>query len=1347
MIQREDRLALNGALSQLHRIRSAPAPERVQVDGRSVANLLSFAAEYGTLIQFYDLSDRPYGDWAVFFQNDPSIALALTAGLDLSNIEAEFEVRLQAIRCAKTLESRLENLHLTIKATQRLIWILGQGQRVPTSLEEGLHDLITLNRQEHLVEPARRLLAHLGEQSPEQGLRSDLQCLAGGWVHELVGFFDRLVAAFMAGLTRERSAAIAALEASLHTPAHPPQSGLWDAFVLLFGHAQKALNRFPQNLIQFYQTSVLHQTSRAGCADQLTLEFTTAKGIAQTILPKGTAFFAGADGHGESIAYALDSAITVNATSVATLRTITVNSQALVPGAAPTPVQVFTGIVTLSDKTPAIAEPFALFGATTAGTHGVLTTTPASLGFAIASPCLLLAGGLRTVTLALGISPANLMPLLEAISACAGGMDPLVVLTQVLQAGFSLRYSSAGGWVDVPSYAVAAPTVTDGPYILSFTLDVDADALEAFAGDASADQTPAVFASLVQDQIMIGSEQTSVAIYPYAVLAEVALSSLTVDVSVQGLTELQVSSSAGPMDTSKPFALFGSVAVQHAALDISAPELFAKQLDSFSVSLNWFGLPVTSTGFSGYYKAYVVNADGNTVAPGSLFNNMSFTTCVEVINPGLWTIQNEPALSSQYLFQTTAEVAAPDPDAPVLPLTCLVETVNAYQPGPYYDPSMSAVRLSLDQPSYAFGNTLYAANVMAASVQLTAGASACAQQCGRPQWSTLATQELEQLLTVNATASDATLEARTKTSVQQLVANFDGQALNAIESAIANSGVSAADQLKLNASLSTALGKIRSTSWDQRLLRMGQPSHNFATVHSNLQQWLTEHSAELRAHASTLINQAQALLTTGTTVLAAQAKAAGQTASVARPVMAAGTRNALDTINAAGDQSAQACVQNCLSQTASVAFPNQPWVPTAASVSVSYTAAATLPTPATGAATTATFFHLCPFDEVHAVAWQANNAIPLLAPVPQAGSLYIGLSSAAATLTLLFRLAPPASGWPSDTPPLTWERASGDDAWVPLVPQSDTTNGFQNTGIVSFKIDDAPDGSPLCLRVSVATEPTVFPALAGLATNATTASWIGPGGALTLDLPLAPGSVTKGMVTLPDIGSVKQPLASVGGQTRANGTAFDLWLAERLRHKDRGIQAWDYASMVLAEFPSLWQLAVVPAGCDSVDASPGQVWIIPVPGPQTPAISDSTVPSNDAQMLSQVKQFLSSRISPFIQLIVTNPPYARLTVCAHVLFRDDDAEQACISRLNEELIEYLSPWPPTTLGRRRTDDYYTKQEVTHFVRHRPYVRGVLSLKLTADVGNWSAGRYYLTSALAHSLNQKCKDSAESGSTP
>ncbi|MGS0742597.1 hypothetical protein ACVBEF_12280 [Glaciimonas sp. GG7] len=97
MIVQPDSGALNNAMSQRQRKLQAPAPERVKVDGRSLADLLAFAAEYGTLIHFYDLTDTIDGDWSAFFSDDPSIKLALRATLDLPDMETALERLLQAL--------------------------------------------------------------------------------------------------------------------------------------------------------------------------------------------------------------------------------------------------------------------------------------------------------------------------------------------------------------------------------------------------------------------------------------------------------------------------------------------------------------------------------------------------------------------------------------------------------------------------------------------------------------------------------------------------------------------------------------------------------------------------------------------------------------------------------------------------------------------------------------------------------------------------------------------------------------------------------------------------------------------------------------------------------------------------------------------------------------------------------------------------------------------------------------------------------------------------------------------------------------------------------------------------
>ncbi|MGS0742593.1 hypothetical protein ACVBEF_12260 [Glaciimonas sp. GG7] len=418
---------------------------------------------------------------------------------------------------------------------------------------------------------------------------------------------------------------------------------------------------------------------------------------------------------------------------------------------------------------------------------------------------------------------------------------------------------------------------------------------------------------------------------------------------------------------------------------------------------------------------------------------------------------------------------------------------------------------------------------------------------------------------------------------------------------------------------------------------------------------------------------------------------------------------------------------------ATVSFPNQPWLPMAAAVSVNYTAAAMLPLP-DGGASVATLFHLCPFDEVAAVDWSCAGTVPLLAPIMQAGVLYIDLSVPAQEVSLLFQLAPPESGWPTTTPIPSWFywSESANPGWNTIAPYSDNTDGLRKPGIVRFVQDATKDAPLLRLRIGFDQgDAALFPLLVGLSTNAASATWVGPGGADNLDLPLLPGTITKPIAALPGVGSITQATTSFGGRAKATGPAFDMWLAERLRHKDYGIQGWDYASLVLAAYPSLWQVAVTPTSDGQQIPLPGHVWVVAVPGRDTPGVVDPTVPSNDAQMLGQIAAWLAERISPFVELSVTNPPYQRLCVKANLIFTDDDAIPACISRLNTELVDFLSPWPSQALG-PRPENYYSAQEVAHFVRNRPYVRGMRSFKLVPE-GLCTAIRPYYTTVLTHQL--------------
>lgn len=64
--------------NQYQRLLDALRPESAPVDARSMRELLRFAADYATQVQFYDLGNQPDGDWTAFFDVNTLVQPDLT---------------------------------------------------------------------------------------------------------------------------------------------------------------------------------------------------------------------------------------------------------------------------------------------------------------------------------------------------------------------------------------------------------------------------------------------------------------------------------------------------------------------------------------------------------------------------------------------------------------------------------------------------------------------------------------------------------------------------------------------------------------------------------------------------------------------------------------------------------------------------------------------------------------------------------------------------------------------------------------------------------------------------------------------------------------------------------------------------------------------------------------------------------------------------------------------------------------------------------------------------------------------------------------------------------------------
>jgi hypothetical protein len=1378
---------LNGAASQDDRVAGAPAPERLAVDGRSVAQLIAFAAHYGALVNFYDLHDRPQGDWVPFFASDTSVVLATHAALDLSGIESDLQRQLARARHDPW---RLGGV-LTVLA--RLLAILDRSAIPPPDGEAHLRDAEVLRRDDQLSEPLRRLHGHLGSDTFERALARRGQAGDSRWHDSLFEILDDLAVTLIGALRRGHAAAVAALEVSLHEEGHAPQAALWNTFAQLFSEARAELNAFPRRLVDFYYNDILQQQGISAVPDQLFLTFTPAQPADQASVPRDAAFPAGTDADGLAINYAADTALEVVPAKVIGLsvhRMATSQADKIAAGdlSPPSPA-VLSGTVSLDPAAPEALTPFPMFGGDLGDPTGSLKMQPARLGFSISSPVLMLTGGARTIEIGLVISIREFAltddqspppPTPDATWDPPGQNAALLMTAELvalsLQQTFAFYYSTAGGWIEVDGFAVTAQLAReagdDSRFVVSFSLPADAPPLVATGTKLIGDpppgllpldsfpdplQAPTVIGNLRADAVG-GTTATQLAkIKQAAAIQRLEIGAVEIEVAVDGLTGVKLTTPNGPADTSQNFAVFGLPPVRDAALDITVPELFVKAIDTLSVVINWSGLPVTSTGFKGYYQDYVLDADG-ALSSSPLFDNRSFRATFSVVNPGPWqvddTAPSQPLFATEPLVLATpgatpssfmmpaitrpppTPVPEPDPAAPLasdvllqVPITSPATAAPAY-----YNPATSALRLTLAAPAYAFGNILYTSNLMAASTALGQASAAGLSNVGTDGKRSLGA--LRQLSRTNAEAPDKGYLVAVAPAVDTALSAMTGEALAAVKQAIARSGASPDTQATMLADLETALGDVTGhagTLW-QRITTRGATPSQPAAVLANLVAWLDANQQSFGAGATVPLKQARNILDAASAIATAQAAASDQLVAVSRPNMAA-------------------AVQVALAALLPPSMPNPPWLPMAAGLSLSYTASgryrtAPPPTPtataqppggdATASAVPAasdniTFMHVEPFDKAKVPA--AGGTVGLLPTVEPHDALYIQLSQPVPQVALLFILAANTDGWWSDPPPTEWAQHA-DGGWQHITVLGDGTNRLSNSGIITLQLlPDQPPDKPIRLRVLARGDTTNAPLVKAVIANALTASWVGPGGAETLGTPLPAKTISKTITSLSNIGSIEQPMQSFGGRPPASGPAFQMWMAERLRHKGFGITGWDYARLVLEAEPSLWQAAVVPAidGFTGLPA-PGMVWVVAVAGPDTPNVVDATVPLVDLTTLSNIGDMLEKCVSPFVKLAVTNPPYLRLKVTVECHFSDADTPDYWCIQLNEDLIKWLSPWPDDALG-PRPHNYYIRRAIADFVRHRPYVLGIASLEVAPEVDDVGLGWFYLTSSLQHDVTQ------------
>ena len=256
-----------------------------------------------------------------------------------------------------------------------------------------------------------------------------------------------------------------------------------------------------------------------------------------------------------------------------------------------------------------------------------------SVGLTIRSASLLLKEGNRNVNL-------KLIPTLQAVAAFKQlvaenqekwQMPEQEAIYKLLDDIFYLEITTETEWKNIAAYSVSFAENGESPaFEIKFSFNEEFPAILPLAEENYS--VPAIRFLLNRNAWL----------FPYSWLKDFNFSAIKIKTEVEGLTNLQVFSELGKLDTSMPFYPFGMMPKKGSWMVLGSYEMALKKITSFDLTINWANLPEHENGFAGYYELYE-----------NEINNCSFTVVAEALKNRKWhpEIQSHP----RFLFNTRSE--------------------------------------------------------------------------------------------------------------------------------------------------------------------------------------------------------------------------------------------------------------------------------------------------------------------------------------------------------------------------------------------------------------------------------------------------------------------------------------------------------------------------------------------------------------------------------------------------------------------------------------------------------------------------------------------------------------------
>ncbi len=1331
--------------SRKERFAGSLNPENIFIDNRRLEDFIIYAQQYSKNVLFVDTDENnseAAKTWEQFFKDDLVLLSANIAKKDVNEIKADYDFLYDQFRKEESWES-FSRIAAFVYSRFRKIdqWYASSSQ------ESALNRDLNLYIRSYLARDFQKLnyiVLYLNSiaKDPDQFIKTDLINRNNIW--ETADKPDASKGAYAFEGKTERDKLYNALlftnkifDTVFHATAQiinlsrnffeeeiyrnqniAPNIALYITFVNLFGVVQKELNRVPGRILDFYYRDVLKTDPRKAVPDSAFVVFEIAKGFDHYRLEKGTKLLAGKDKKNVELIYKIDKEIVISKARVSALKAVSIDRKDEL-------IINYFGETLKHNEKPANNQVMHPFSAS--GKDKVVQT-----GFAIASDQLYLAKGERNVVITFetkedlqtwenyDVSILELCLTGEKGWISSGKIEDGIIINSLKKTGTRILELNFSITIAQPSAVVA--------YDQEIHNDKFNLRMPVLKVIFKFPYLPKLKKLEIPEEVTERIKQLNylISLNILKTIIGVQVGSISEKVSFDGIRDLILENHDTELDSKKPFYPFTTMPKVGSSFYIGCKDLYYKKnIDNLLVSIDWM-LP---DNFESYYDKYFHPYDSN-----------KFMASLSVLRNREWThLKDVPLIEPNTDEPNFRLIKIPNKPRTAATLGQAIDVSK-------FDVSKKdgTLKLKLNYPD--FGHDIYPQLVTSIAMEKAN--------------SKLARVDFYQIIQKELADSEISIKLPGPGDENYRINVVSDVLKNTEEKDIARRMI--IDTLNFSITkfngVNISSGEVRRMSMDpnrtivnddnfiERILRflkkvkLIDKKIHFDRDKDSVDTIVKDVNEQLNTRIDFILPADEELVSliiseVNNAIRRIVVKAADKIIDLKKAPFDENTITGAITkeIDVANEVINDMVARKIATLLSAHDIPPQPYTPLINSISLSYTSIKELNK------NEDYFFHLLPFGIAGTNAFETSPVSSAESALIQtkklfsgnilnadsilAGTLLIGIKDLTQNenLTLFFQIDQSSKLQNFKPSAINWWYLKNNE-WRILKNDniiSDSTYGLQTTGIVEISVpSDLINNSTVFdeanlfwLGISVSNDPESFPGLIDVLTQATTVTFENNSNdPMHLAYPLPANKINRFEELLPGVKTIKQPVASFNGKIMETQPEFYSRVSERLRHKLRTINNWDYERLILEKFPSVFKVKCI-NNYSGNHFLPGHVTVVPIMSMKNKSFQVVTeLPVASYLELRQIEEYVKQRCSAFIRIHAVNPQPNYVLINCKVKLRAAVDKGYYLHKLNEDLIKFLSPWTIDS----DTPSFSTKiyaSSIINFIDKKDYVDYVADLSM------------------------------------